>query len=163
MPAPGRALRRAVNPISTGLTRWWCKIGPLRQVPARPAVWDVGRYPRPASFVGATSPGEWIVPAGRRPGWDWLPEHGAAPNLAAMPRWVRAWYRTPWLDRYAYEWMWWHGGWSVLVPSPPPDPPDGGVHEPRRPLPPDQGSGATLTHEPGAATPRSTQTSDSGD
>jgi hypothetical protein len=34
-----------------------------------------------------------------------------------MPRWVRLWYRTPFIDRYAYEWMWWHGGWSVLVPA----------------------------------------------
>jgi hypothetical protein len=26
-------------------------------------------------------------------------------------------YRTPLIDRYAYAWMWWHGGWDV-IPSP---------------------------------------------
>jgi hypothetical protein len=24
------------------------------------------------------------------------------------------------LDRYAYDWMWWHGGWNVLVAGEPP-------------------------------------------
>ena len=64
---------------------------------------------------GVASPGNWIAPPGLRPGWQWLPENGAVPNLRAMPWWVRAWYRTPCIDRFAYEWMWWHGGWSVLV------------------------------------------------
>jgi hypothetical protein len=78
-----------------------------------------------------------------RPGWDWLPDHGALPNLRDMPLWVRIWYRTPFIDRYAYEWMWWRGGWSVLVPGQPPPPtePGAGVREPRRPHPTDR-SGA---------------------
>ncbi|TWP32312.1 hypothetical protein FGL98_24450 [Leekyejoonella antrihumi] len=58
------------------------------------------------------------------------------PNLHAIPRWARLWYRIPFIDRYAYEWMWWHGGWSVLVPGDSqPLPPTDGVREPRRPTP----------------------------
>jgi hypothetical protein len=34
-----------------------------------------------------------------------------------MPRWVRVWYRVPFIDRYAYVWMWHHGGWDVLPPG----------------------------------------------
>lgn len=135
-----RRLRRAVNPLSTGLSRWWCGVGRRRMprpahAPARPATPRPARSDgRPQAFLGVPSPGDWVAPAGKRPGWEWLPEHGAVPNLLAMPRWVRVWYRTPFLDRYAYEWMWWHGGWSVLVHGEPPSPPDG-VREPRRPSP----------------------------
>jgi hypothetical protein len=35
-----------------------------------------------------------------------------------MPRTVRLLYRTPFLDRYAHQQMWWRGGWDV---DPPPD------------------------------------------
>jgi hypothetical protein len=51
-----------------------------------------------------------------------------------MPRWVRVWFHLPFIDRYAYAWMWHHGGWDVL----PPDEPDTGVREPRaaKPQPP---------------------------
>jgi hypothetical protein len=58
--------------------------------------------------------------------------------LRSMPRWVRVWYRLPFVDRYAYEWMWWHGGWAVLTPGDaPPDQDDGnsGDREPRVPRP----------------------------
>ncbi len=132
----GRMLRRVVNPVSTGLTLWW--LGSSRRLVPRPSTaapqagTSVGGI---ATFSSLASPGTWTVPAGRRPGWEWLPEHGAIPNLRTMPRWARVWFRTPFLDRYAYEWMWWHGGWAVLVPADPPPPPDGGVREPRRPLP----------------------------
>lgn len=54
-----------------------------------------------------------------------------------MPRLVRLWYHTPFLDRWAYEWMWMRGGWDVEPWLPPDEPPDGGVREPRRPLPPE--------------------------
>jgi hypothetical protein len=113
-----RGIRRAINPISTALTRWWLGMG-RRRVPA-PAAAGPRPEPtqfRPRAFRGVASPGDWAVPSGLRPGWQWLPEYGAHPNLRAMPRWVRLWYRTPFIDRYAYEWMWWHGGWSVLVPA----------------------------------------------
>ena len=53
-----------------------------------------------------------------------------------MPRIVRAWYHTPILDRWAYQWMWMHGGWDVEPWDPPEPPPDSGVREPRRPHPP---------------------------
>lgn len=142
---PMQQMRRAVNPISTGLTAWWCGIGPRRQVPVRPqqTIREAGTFEPPGRFLGTSSPGDWIVPGGQRPGWEWLPEHGAIPNLRAMPRWARVWYRTPFLDRYAYEWMWWHGGWWVLAPAEPPSaPPDGGVREPRRPRPVDRAGAA---------------------
>jgi hypothetical protein len=78
-------------------------------------------------FIGVPSPGDWVAPAGQRPGWDWLPEYGAALNLREMPRWVRVWYRAPLIDRYGCEWMWWHGGWAVLIPGEPPPPPGSDV------------------------------------
>ncbi len=80
-----------------------------------PDVASEGTHPRSLAVALACvpSPGGWTVPTGRRPGWSWLPEQGARANLRAMPRWVRIWYRLPWLDRYAYSWMWWHGGWAV--------------------------------------------------
>jgi hypothetical protein len=112
-----RRLHRGINPISTGLTIWWLGAG-RRQVPPGPLPEGGSPATRLAvrTFVGVRSPGSWAVPAGRRPGWDWLPEYRARPNLRAVPRWARLWYRVPLIDRYAYEWMWWHGGWSVLVP-----------------------------------------------
>ncbi len=33
-----------------------------------------------------------------------------------MPRWVRVWYYTPFVDRFAHGWMWGHGGWEVIPP-----------------------------------------------
>lgn len=148
-----RRLRRAANPVSTALTEWWCGIGPRRQVSQRPAFSGRDMVPggRAPAFFGVASPGEWVAPAGLRPGWQWLPEYGAKPNLRAVPRWVRVWYRTPFLDRYAYEWMWWHGGWSVLTPGEPPAPPPAGVREPRRPRPHDR-SGAAEYGEPSSRT-----------
>jgi hypothetical protein len=143
-------LRRAVNPISTGLTRWWCG-GPRRQVPHGSALGasEGTAAPRALAFRAVPSPGEWVAPAGQRPGWQWLPEHGARPNLRAVPRWVRVWYRTPFLDRYAYEWMWWHGGWNVLVPGEPPPPPQAGVREPRGPTPVPRSTPGIIDETPG--------------
>jgi hypothetical protein len=77
------------------------------------------------------------VPAGKRPGWSWVPEHGAIARPQSMPVWVRIWSMLPVVDRYAYSWMWWHGGWIVPIDdTDPPPPPPAGVREPRRPLPP---------------------------
>jgi hypothetical protein len=63
------------------------------------------------------SPGGWLVPPGRKPGWDWTPPGGATPRLDRMPRTVRVLYRTPFVDRYAHQRMWWRGGWDVDPPS----------------------------------------------
>ena len=61
------------------------------------------------------SPGGWDAPAGARPGWNWAPPfHGMQPAPERMPWWVRIWYRLPLVDRYAHEWMWFHGGFLVL-------------------------------------------------
>jgi hypothetical protein len=50
-----------------------------------------------------------------------------------MPGWVRAWFRTPFIDRYAHVWMWNRGGWEVAQS---PEQSDGGdaaaVRKPRR-------------------------------
>jgi hypothetical protein len=64
------------------------------------------------------SPGGWQVPSGRKPGWDWTPPGGATARSDRMPRTVRILYRTPFLDRYAHQCMWWRGGWDV---DPPPE------------------------------------------
>src|SRR6266511_6462694 len=66
------------------------------------------------------SPGGWTPPPGVKPGWEWVPPGGASPRLEAMPAWVKLWYRTPFLDRWAYAWMWEHGGWWVDPPNSPP-------------------------------------------
>ncbi len=147
-----RRLRRTINPVSTGLTGWWLGTRP-RQVPPRrvappPAAGTTDQGPH--TFIGVPSPGHWVAPAAQRPGWDWLPENGALPNLRALPRWVRIWFRTPFIDRYAHAWMWWHGGWAVLVPGDTPPPPDGGVREPRRPSPVDRTGAAQGETEPAA-------------
>ncbi|MGW5364974.1 hypothetical protein [Actinopolymorpha pittospori] len=63
------------------------------------------------------SPGGWTAPAGTRPAWTWTPPHGMRPRLDRAPRWVRIWYHTPFLDRYAHEWLWHHGGWDVIPPG----------------------------------------------
>ena len=85
-----------------------------------------------------SSPGACVPPPGVLPGWNWLPpQHGAAPRLDRVPWWVRAWYRTPLLDRYAHVWMWHHGGWELRPSQWQPPPPDlAGDREPRRPVPP---------------------------
>ena len=59
------------------------------------------------------SPGGWQASSGARPGWDWVPPCGASVNASVLPLWVRVWRRLPLLDRYAYQWMWHHGGWLV--------------------------------------------------
>ncbi|GAA2759065.1 hypothetical protein GCM10009872_44250 [Actinopolymorpha rutila] len=68
------------------------------------------------------SPGGWTPPAGVRPGWNWTPPDGVEPHLERVPRWVRIWFWTPWLDRYAHEWLWHHGGFDVLPPDAPAQP-----------------------------------------
>lgn len=142
-------LRKLVNPFSTKVTQLVQSSGPRRQVPARPAAPTTpatkGAHGATRSFTSVVSPGNYVVPKGLRPGWEWLPEHGAVPNLRSLPHWVRLWYATPWLDRHAYEWMWWHGGWAVLVPADPPEPPpDIGDRAPLRPTPTPRSSAARL-------------------
>lgn len=63
------------------------------------------------------SPGGWQPPPGRLPAWNWAPPDGLRPRLDRVPRWVQTWYAMPFIDRYAYAWMWRHGGWDVLPPS----------------------------------------------
>jgi RimJ/RimL family protein N-acetyltransferase len=51
-----------------------------------------------------------------------------------MPWWVRLWYHSPLIDRYAYEWMWFHGGFLVFPPDHPLSihgPPPGGIRTER--------------------------------
>lgn len=65
------------------------------------------------------SPGGWVVPHGAAPGWDWVPPSGAYPRPDLMGRWVRLWYKSPFVDRYARSWLWRHGGFDVLPPNGP--------------------------------------------
>jgi hypothetical protein len=64
------------------------------------------------------SPGNWEPPPGVRPMWDWTPSSGARPRLDRAPAWVRVWYVLPFIDRYAYSWMWHHGCWDVRQHEP---------------------------------------------
>ncbi len=54
------------------------------------------------SFDFVRSPGGWSAPPGTRPGWDWVPPSGARPRPDLMGRWIRLWYRMPFVDRYAH-------------------------------------------------------------
>lgn len=66
------------------------------------------------SDQGEPTPAGWVAPGGHAPAWNWIPtDHGLSPRLDRVPRWVRIWYRTPFIDRYAYVWMWHHGGWDL--------------------------------------------------
>jgi hypothetical protein len=79
---------------------------------AHPDLWG----PPPPEPKRVSSPGGWAPPSGVRPGWNWVPPGGAVPRVDLMPRWVRLWYRTPFIDRFAHAWMWKRGGWEVLPP-----------------------------------------------
>lgn len=96
-----------------------------------------------AEMVGLPSPGGWVAPPARKPGWNWMPPSGGTPRPDLAPRWVRWWAFVPFIDRYALAWMWWHGAFYVEPPvlSEPPPADPGGVREPRRPITP-AGSGA---------------------
>jgi hypothetical protein len=88
-------------------------------VQSRPsATWDTYSVP---------SPGGWSAPAKAMPGWRWVPVWGLRSRLDRMPWWVRRWSSVPFLDRYAYVWMWYHGGWDVLPPGVDPEVPSNGA------------------------------------
>ena len=73
--------------------------------------------PPPPEPERVASPGGWTPPPSRRPGWNWVPPGGAVPRPDLMPGWVRFAYHTPFVDRFAFEWMWDHGGWEVAPPA----------------------------------------------
>ena len=117
-----------------------------------------GRRRRPVGDLSSAvsgripSPGGWVVPPGVRPAWNWTPPPGIVPRPDRAPRWVRWWYGTPVIDRYAYSWMWWHGAWDV-VPAVAPAPGGGdiaGVREPRRPRAPSGAGAAPVPQGPDA-------------
>lgn len=75
-----RRLRRAINPVSTGLTGWWLGTR-LRQVPPRrvapPPAGTTAHGPH--TFIGVPSPGHWVAPADQ-------PRAGTGcPNTARCP------------------------------------------------------------------------------
>lgn len=72
---------------------------------------------RQAALPRVASPGGWGVPAGARPAWNWTPPSGIDPRLDRVPLWARLWYGTPFVDRYACAWLWYHGGWDVIPPE----------------------------------------------
>jgi hypothetical protein len=72
---------------------------------------------RQAALPRVPSPGGWAAPAGVLPAWNWTPPPGLEPRLDRAPWWVRVWYGTPLVDRYAQAWLWYHGGWDVVPPA----------------------------------------------
>lgn len=140
---PMLSTRRLLNPVPTAVTRW------CGSRVRRGAQWltTKGRglrgrpWPAAEDASGAgddddnLSPAGWIAPPGVKPAWNWLPpDHGAFVRRDLLPTWVRIWYRLPFIDRYAYVWMWHHGCWELTADDPGFDDP-AGVREPRRPRP----------------------------
>lgn len=91
-------------------------IAKQRRQPAEGTVAFAGDGFRPVVRpVAVPSPGGWQPPPGALPAWNWIPpEHGLSPRMDRVPWWVRLWWRAPILDRFAYAWMWDHGGWDVV-------------------------------------------------
>jgi hypothetical protein len=90
------------------------------------------------------SPGPWRPPSGARPGWNWIPaDHALRPRLDRVPSWVGVWFRTPFIDRFAYVWMWDRGGWDI-VPANAPASEDTESRKPlvAKPLPPELNTGS---------------------
>jgi len=87
--------------------------GPLHRRPDE-GPWRGTGEPRDAGRV--LSPGGWVVPEGRLAAWDWLPPSGAVPRVDLAPWWLRWWYRTPLVDRWAHACMWRRGCWEVAPP-----------------------------------------------
>lgn len=104
MLADARRLRGLPGPVALD------KHSPL----AQQVMSEAGRL---AALPRVASPGGWGVPAGARPAWDWTPPPGIEPRLDRAPVWVRLWYGTPLVDRYAHAWLWYHGGWDVIPPG----------------------------------------------
>ena len=112
-----------------------------------------GRPVAPLTELGrVTSPGGWAAPPGVRPGWNWGPPDGMVPRTDRAPRWVRWWCATPFVDRYAYAWMWWHGAWDVFPPALRGQDGGGtaGVREPRQPATPSGAGAAPIPQGPEA-------------
>lgn len=140
---PMRVMRHLLNPASTAVTRTWCHSALRRsalrlkakgrELRGRP--WPEAEDANDGYDDDNLSPAGWVAPPGTKPGWNWLPpDHGVYMRRDLMPMWVRAWYRLPLIDRYAYVWMWHHRCWELSVD----DRGFGdlsGVREPRRPLP----------------------------
>lgn len=98
--------------------------------------------PVPRDVDRVLSPGGWDVPAHRLAAWDWLPDGGGAPRLDLAPWWLRCWYRTPLVDRWAHACLWRRGCWEVL---PCPDGPAGvPAPAPVRPVVPEFPAVATI-------------------
>jgi len=55
----------------------------------------------------------------RLEGWNRIPQgYGATFDVAAAPWWLRAWFRTPFVDRFAYPVMVERGyGWLCAHPG----------------------------------------------
>jgi len=123
--------------------------GPAGGGAQSPRAWPA-HVPFPVEPDRVPSPGGWAVPPGVRPGWNWTPPPGIVPRPERAPRWVRWWYRSPLIDRYAHPWMWWHGAWDVVPPAAraPGSGGAAGVREPRRPVAPSGTGAAPPPQEP---------------
>jgi hypothetical protein len=73
--------------------------------------WAGERFPEEdlvASPIGRTAPMDGL------PGWNWVRPCGATPVPELMAWWIRALYRTPFLDRCVHQLIWVRGGFLVL-------------------------------------------------
>jgi hypothetical protein len=57
----------------------------------------------------------------RLEGWNHVPHgYGATFDIGGAPWWLRAWFRTPFVDRFAYPVLVDRGlGWLTVHPGPP--------------------------------------------
>jgi hypothetical protein len=90
---------------------------PPSQPPPEPTPEPWRGRPVPSELGFVLSPGGWSPPPGVLPAWNWRPPDGARPRLDLVPLWARAWYRLPFIDRYAHAWMWRHAAWEVRPPN----------------------------------------------
>jgi len=86
---------------------------------------DAGRPPfaDPDAHRGASGSGpprlpSWNTAAVRLEGWNHVPGgYGARFDVASAPWWLRLWFRTPFLDRWAYPRLV-ERGFGYLTPRP---------------------------------------------
>lgn len=97
------------------------RLGPIsRPVPAENSARVAAiraEHARLAALPRVPSPGGWSPPDGVLPAWNWLPPPGVEPRMDRVPAWVRLWYGTPLVDRYAHAWLWHQGGYDVVPPE----------------------------------------------
>jgi hypothetical protein len=103
----GKRVAAAAAPSAT-LAAWGTSVGPRDDAPS----WYRNREP---SMPGRVfSPGPWAVPTRKIASLTWAPPGGVVPRLDLVPGWVLRLFYAPFIDRWAFTWMWCHGAFEVL-------------------------------------------------